>query len=364
MDIQLSRQVCCGLDANTNADLHKAIAEIINNNPTTIEEFSRIDHLCATYYSYIPHVSPRHLQIPPIRSIETVKREADFLQSLGYMLEANSIVEAASENLTENPIDAKYNGLGLVEMTPLNPASGEFTELSAYLKGSVGQSHGYKYTVEQIFRIEREGERSRFESSKFAAAKPSEQNRKLLWHGSRLVNFAGILSQGLRIAPTGVVLNGSAFGNGVYMADMSSKSAQYCCPNTTNKTALMLLCEAELGREYETTWGRSGIEEQVEKAGCWSTKGVGQMFPASWKDAEFVHDSLKGVKMVSLHPLFITTYQWTCMLIDYAAGHVRRNRASSKQRYPLQRIHCLRHCSGSSPLCLSPENQWLNQSVY
>lgn len=26
-------------------------------------------------------------------------------------------------------------------------------------------------------------------------------NRRLLWHGSRVTNFAGILSQGLRIAP-------------------------------------------------------------------------------------------------------------------------------------------------------------------
>lgn len=26
-------------------------------------------------------------------------------------------------------------------------------------------------------------------------------NRQLLWHGSRLSNYAGILSQGLRIAP-------------------------------------------------------------------------------------------------------------------------------------------------------------------
>lgn len=27
------------------------------------------------------------------------------------------------------------------------------------------------------------------------------KNKKLLWHGSRLTNWGGILSQGLRIAP-------------------------------------------------------------------------------------------------------------------------------------------------------------------
>lgn len=47
----------------------------------------------------------------------------------------------------------------------------------------------------QIFKIEREGESQRY--------KPFRQlhNRRLLWHGSRTTNFAGILSQGLRIAP-------------------------------------------------------------------------------------------------------------------------------------------------------------------
>ncbi len=47
----------------------------------------------------------------------------------------------------------------------------------------------------QIFRIDRDGEKKRY--------KPFKElpNRKLLWHGSRATNFAGILSQGLRIAP-------------------------------------------------------------------------------------------------------------------------------------------------------------------
>ena len=47
----------------------------------------------------------------------------------------------------------------------------------------------------QIFRIDRDGEKKRY--------KPFKElpNRRLLWHGSRTTNFAGILSQGLRIAP-------------------------------------------------------------------------------------------------------------------------------------------------------------------
>jgi hypothetical protein len=43
--------------------------------------------------------------------------------------------------------------------------------------------------------VEREGENERYAKHK------DNHNRQLLWHGSRLTNWMGILSQGLRIAP-------------------------------------------------------------------------------------------------------------------------------------------------------------------
>lgn len=69
----------------------------------------------------------------------------------------------------------------------------------------------------------------------------------LLWHGSRLTNFVGILSQGLRIAPPEAPVTGYMFGKGVYFADMVTKSANYCFTSRENNVALMLLCEVALG---------------------------------------------------------------------------------------------------------------------
>jgi hypothetical protein len=43
------------------------------------------------------------------------------------------------------------------------------------------------------------------------------------------------------------------FGKGVYFADMSSKSANYCYPNREKTTGLMLLSEVALGNMYELT---------------------------------------------------------------------------------------------------------------
>lgn len=83
------------------------------------------------------------------------------------------------------------------------------------------------------------------------------RDTRLLWHGSRATNFGGILSQGLRIAPPEAPVNGYMFGKGIYLADMSSKSANYCCASSSNGNALLLLCEAELGDPMHTLTGSS-----------------------------------------------------------------------------------------------------------
>ncbi len=57
-------------------------------------------------------------------------------------------------------------------------------------------------------KIPRPGEKERW--------KPWEKmdNRQLLWHGSRMTNWIGILSQGLRIAPPEAPVTGYMFGKG------------------------------------------------------------------------------------------------------------------------------------------------------
>ena len=74
--------------------------------------------------------------------------------------------------------------------------------------------------VQDIFRIERNGEEERFKKSPFSKTKGSD--RRLLWHGSRVTNYGGILSQGLRIAPPEAPVSGYAFGKGVYLVSQTS----------------------------------------------------------------------------------------------------------------------------------------------
>jgi poly [ADP-ribose] polymerase len=203
---------------------------------------------------------------------------------------------ATTENI--NALDRQFQGLGLEEMTVLDPHDAEFQELSSYLFNTRGSTHGVNYTVENIFRIERNGEFDRFEKSPYMKMK---SDRRLLWHGSRATNFGGILSQGLRIAPPEAPASGYMFGKGIYLADMSSKSANYCFAYNSGGHALLLLCEAELGQPmYELTDASYTAGEDSLKNGSYSTWGKGLTGPNKWKDAGCVHPSLTGVKMVSI----------------------------------------------------------------
>ena len=63
----------------------------------------------------------------------------------------------------------------------------------------------------------------------------------LLWHGSRISNFVGILSQGLRIAPPEAPVSGYLFGKGIYLADMAEKSINYCRSYGSEKALILLI---------------------------------------------------------------------------------------------------------------------------
>ena len=71
-------------------------------------------------------------------------------------------------------------------------------------------------------------------------------------------------------------------------------------PGLSGGVGLLLLVEAELSRPlYEIADGDPDAQAKAEKHNAVATKGVGKTGPLRWKDAGCVHDSLKGVVMVS-----------------------------------------------------------------
>ena len=144
--------------------------------------------------------------------------------------------------------------------------------LATYLKQTHAATHStYTIELEQAFEVEREGEAAAFAQQM--------ANRQLLWHGSRLTNWCGILSTGLRIAPPEAPVTGYMFGKGVYFANMSSKSANYCFASSSSPTGVMLLCDVALGKQYERLSSEYDADKSCKKAKADSTWGKGKTAP-------------------------------------------------------------------------------------
>jgi len=85
-----------------------------------------------------------------------------------------------------------------------NLDSQEFSQLQDYVSNSHSRFHAdYKLKIDEAFKIKRNGEKQKFKKL---------HNRKLLLHGTRTANMAGILSQGLKIAPPEAPASGYMFG--------------------------------------------------------------------------------------------------------------------------------------------------------
>ncbi|KLJ05624.1 hypothetical protein EMPG_09333 [Blastomyces silverae] len=279
----------------------KNLSELVTNPSLAVQNYGQsygqiTEDLSNQYFTLIPHVFGRR-RPPVIGTLDLIKREVDLLETLTDMEIANEILKDAKTSETGlHPLDVQFSGLGLDEMTPLESATTEYKELDDYLVKSHGKTHHIRYNLKHVFRVERRGEKQRFEKSAFANLPNS--NRRLLWHGSRSTNYGGILSQGLRIAPPEAPVTGYMFGKGVYFADISSKSANYCSAHSSDRIGVLMLCDVELGNPMlELVDSDYHAGENAKKQGSLSTLGKGQTVPQGWKDAGCVSEDLKGVLM-------------------------------------------------------------------
>lgn len=65
----------------------------------------------------------------------------------------------------------------------------------------------------------------------------------------------------------------------MYLADIVSKSAEYCHATAERSDALMLLCEAALGKVYHTAHGKFVDRAMLDEAGFHSVHGLGRRAP-------------------------------------------------------------------------------------
>ncbi|CAG5089293.1 Similar to Parp: Poly [ADP-ribose] polymerase (Drosophila melanogaster) [Cotesia congregata] len=225
------------------------------------------------FYAIIPQSFG--LTSPPI--LDTLEK----IRSMWDMTDSLKQIAIAYEMTKNSVIDDHLLNLG-VHIAVLDANDKNYTVIQTYLKNTHGSTHNYRLKIEDVFKVKRSDEDSSF------AKYSNYKNRRLLWHGSLSTNFAGILSQGLRIAPPEAPPNGYMFGKGVYFADIVTKSANYCRLSYNNPTGLLLLCEVALGEMYEKIDAEYITQLPKGKDSVW---GLGSTYP----DPGDVHVCQDGV---------------------------------------------------------------------
>ena len=86
-----------------------------------------------------------------------------------------------------------------------------------------------------------------------------------LFHGSRSENFWSILTYGLTINPTNVVINGKMFGNGTYFAPLARKSLGYTSSRSSywvrgsSDLGYLALYKVATGKRYDVETSQSDL---------------------------------------------------------------------------------------------------------
>ncbi|XP_077974965.1 poly [ADP-ribose] polymerase 2-like [Styela clava] len=229
----------------------------------------KLSDACSEFYTKIPH--DFGMKVPTlIKTTEQIEQKVQLLESLSDIQIAIDMIEEDKAKAVDdvNIKDRYYQALGC-KLEPFDKSDPQYKLLEKYITNSRGSRHNYlKIDVDDIYKVEREGEEKRF--------KKNIGNRMLLWHGSRLTNWCGILKQGLRIAPPEAPISGHSFGKGVYFADIVTKSAHFCCTNARQPNAFLLLCEVALGDVHDEIEWRNRL---ILPKGKLSTKAVGEEGP-------------------------------------------------------------------------------------
>jgi hypothetical protein len=135
---------------------------------------------------------------PPILdNVELIKTKTEMIDNLLEIEIAYSMLDDSNNTIEgdEHPIDGHYKKLKC-DLESVDQNSKEFHLIEEYMKKTHAKTHDqYSLKLRELFKTSRKGEYDRFQ--KFQTL----DNHQLLWHGSRTTNYAGILSQGLRIAP-------------------------------------------------------------------------------------------------------------------------------------------------------------------
>ncbi len=207
---------------------------------------AEMTRLSGEFYTAIPHRIGRTraaVAVAVINTLEAFEQKQQTLQLMKDMLQVNG---DAGNVLFDARIDQEYDALKC-RVEWLEPGCSEYKEMADHVIKSQIKSKTIK--VQNLYRVRREGEWEEFAEG--------IGNHRLLFHGSRIPNWVGILSRGI-LLPKIVVSMGvnrtdaGWLGHGIYFGDAACTSVFYTTPGK-KKTRLMAIARVALGKMKDYT---------------------------------------------------------------------------------------------------------------
>jgi poly [ADP-ribose] polymerase len=226
---------------------------------------TELTDLSGAFYTVIPHRFGRSREAAAEAVLDTADKlneKQETLQLMRDMLSVNG-----DSNVLLNPqIEQKYQALNC-KIDPVDEMKRE--EIKRYVERSVVRS-GVRVTVRNVWRVGRPQESEAFNDK--------VGNTRLLFHGSAVKNWVGILSRGLLLPKIVVSLgvkrtDAGWLGNGIYFGDAICTSAGYAHPGT-RRTRFVTVASVALGKSKQyrnITWGLSRPPEGYDS--CHGVRG-------------------------------------------------------------------------------------------
>lgn len=201
------------------------------------------------FYTVIPHRlgrTRRDIEAAVIDSLGALAQKQDTLQLMRDMLEVTDSKHGGKNVLFEDDVQSRYDALGC-EIEALSAGDSTYRKISEHVLKSQIKTKNIK--VKNVFSLRRPGEWKDF--------KTKVGNEKLLFHGSNIKNWVGILTRGILLPKIVVSLGVNRtdegwLGSGIYFGDASCTAAFYTAPGK-KKTRFMAVARVALGKQKKYT---------------------------------------------------------------------------------------------------------------
>ena len=130
------------------------------------------------------------------------------------------------------------NIVKLNQISKIQLSSNDGIIISKYYNNTI--CHPVNIKISSVWSVKRQDHEANFVKRQF-----NKEKRYLLCHGTKMSNLKLIMENGFKLPEYSA--KGLMFGKGVYFADRSSKSVQYC---DLKGNEVLLLCEVALGNKY------------------------------------------------------------------------------------------------------------------